>query len=81
MKTATIERYHVYGTPRHNLRLTYRGKTVRWRDGIAEVWADAPHYGVESIDAFRAHAKRQGFTHVRIAGDWSKSAKPSGGKL
>lgn len=24
-KTATIERYHLYGTPRYELRVTYRG--------------------------------------------------------
>lgn len=91
-KTATIERYQVYGTPRYELRVTYRGRTLRWRgEGMSDVWAIVQndpiwthHRGQRiSSDVYtcRVHAERMGFTHVRIAGDWDKRTKPAGGKL
>lgn len=82
-KTATIDRYHCWGTPRHHLRVAYMGRTLQWRDtsspGLSFAYADMVDYGAESIEAAKAHAKRQGFTHVRFTGDWS--VKPRGGKL
>jgi hypothetical protein len=27
------------------------------------------------------HAENQGFTHVRIVGDWTHSTKPAGGSI
>ena len=86
-KTATIERYHCYGTVNHHLRVYYRGKTLKWanRDPegyyLGESWADMVDYGQESIDAARQHAKRQGFSHVKFTGEWSHARKPKGGKL
>ena len=84
-RTATIERYHCYGTPRHHLRVTYRGRVLRWRDasspGLCFAMADAPDWGAESLQAMKAHARRHGFTHVRIVGDWSGRTKPRGGSL
>ena len=80
-KTATIERYHIFGTMRHGIRALYRGVTLRWHEKGYSVRADAPYYGTESSDAMRQHAKRLGFTHCRFIGDWSKAAKPRGGAL
>jgi hypothetical protein len=85
-KTVTLERYHCYGTPRHHIRLTYRGVTLHWWEqtdtGPASVYADAAdHHDSWQIAAMRATAKKQGFTHLRIAGDWSQRAKVSGGAL
>jgi hypothetical protein len=36
-------------------------------------------YGQESIEAAKSHARKQGFTHIRFAGEWRN--KPRGGKL
>ena len=85
-RTVTLERYHCYGTPRHHLRLTYRGRTLHWWDqtdtGPASVYADAcDFHQQDQIDAMRATAKRQGFTHLRVVGDWSRRNKPRGGIL
>jgi len=82
VKTATIERYHVFGTMRHNIRVTYRGNVLTWvtSDPWTRHYADASFYGQESIDAMRQHAKRAGFSHVRFVGDWDKWTKPKGGK-
>ena len=82
MKTATIERYHIYGTMNHGLCVTYRGRVLHWTEnGGYSVYADAPDWGQESIDAMRKHALNHGFTHCRFVGDWSKARKPVGGKL
>lgn len=81
VRTATIERYHRFGTPRHHLRVIYRGRVLWWRDGAGSAIADAPDYGAESLAAMREHARKHGFTHVRIAGDWQGRTKPKGGKL
>lgn len=84
-RTATIERYHCYGTPRLHLRVTYQGRVLRWRDasspGLSFAMADAEDRGAETLDAMRAHARRHGFTHVRIVGDWFGRTKPRGGSL
>lgn len=88
MKTATIERHRLYGTHRYQLHVTYRGHTLNWRDGSAWVFAivqddpaGAPAGMPEDVRIAREHAKRQGFTHVKIAGDWDRRTKPKGGKL
>ena len=78
-RTATIERYHLFGTPYDNIRVTYRGYTLCWRKDIYHVFAHARYYGHESIDAMKQHARRQGFTHVRFVG-WTTD-KPKDGKL
>lgn len=86
-RTATIERYHCYGTPHHWLNVHYRGKVLNWathrEDGSYEgqAYADARHDGPDVMEAMRQHAKRKGFTHVRIVGDWAGFTKPKGGKL
>jgi hypothetical protein len=89
--TATIERYHVWGTHRHELRVMHRGRVVSWYEGLTHVLAivqDDPTQARDvgwlvstDVHACRLHAKRQGFTHVRFAGDWSKRTKPKDGKL
>lgn len=79
IKTATIERYHVWGTSHHHLRVTYKGKTLNWWKDGAHVYADMLDYGNESIDACMEHAKRQGFNRVRFVGDWRNP--PNGGML
>lgn len=80
--TATIERYHCYGTRHHHLRVTYRGKTLQWSEGLTSAWADMVDYGQESIDAAKGHARKQGFTHCRFVGDWTNYRSPQrGGKL
>lgn len=91
-RTATIERYHVHGTMRYELRVTYRSETLWWNardNGVSRTfyaivqdcplkgWGDIP----DDVQACRDHAKRHGFTHVRIIGDWSKRTKPKGGAL
>lgn len=80
MKTATIERYHVWGTPRHNIRVTYRGKTLNHWEGLTHSYADMPD-SPEAREHCKAYALRQGFDMVRYVGDWSKTTKPKGGKL
>jgi hypothetical protein len=86
-RTATIERYHCFGTPHHWLQVHYRGKVLNWSarrpDGSYEgqTYADARHDGDDVLAAMRAHAKRMGFTHVRITGDWQGRTKPNGGAL
>jgi hypothetical protein len=85
-QTITLERYHCYGTPRHHLRLTYRGRTLHWWEqtdtGPASVYADAADlHAPDQIDAMRAMAKRHGFSHLRITGDWSRRDKPRGGLI
>lgn len=74
MKTATIERYHCYGTPNHHIRVTYRGNVLRWRDsaspGLSFAMADTVDRGSETIGAMIEHARRHGFTHARFTGDW-----------
>lgn len=87
-KTATIERYHVYGTSRYELRVTYRGRVIRWQEGMTTCMAILQDYPARDCDGqpvdvnmARLHAMRQGFTHVRIAGDWTKRTKPAGGAV
>ena len=80
-RTALIERFHYYGTPRYGFVVSYRGATVRWREGNADVWAQTAFDDAEAMEYSRKHAKAQGFTHCRIAGDWSGRTKPKGGKL
>ena len=72
VKTATIERYHVYGTHWYSLSLRYRGLPI----GKDEI-----HIGASDIEALRARARSHGFTHVKYAGDWAKKTKPRNGKL
>ena len=85
MKTATIERWHCYGTPNHHLYVTYKGRPLQWRDpnfpGLSFAFAVMVDYGAESIEACKAHARRMGFTHVRFAGEWNLNNMPRGGKL
>ena len=86
-RTATIERYHCYGTSNHHLRTLYRGNVLDWAayrpDGSYEgyAYADARHDGNDVLQAMRDRAKCLGFTHVRIAGDWQGCTKPKGGAL
>lgn len=73
MKTATLERYAIFGTSRHMQRLTYRGKLVSWPiEGQGRACASAPCYGHETIAAMMRHAFNAGFTHVRFVGDWKR---------
>jgi len=53
MKTATIERYHLYGTMRHMICARYRGDILFWWTNGHRVFADAPFYGQDSIDAMK----------------------------
>lgn len=73
MKTATLERFAVFGTSRHLQRLTYRGKTLNWRiDGQGAAYAQAPCRGQETLAAMLATARRAGFDRVKFAGDWDR---------
>jgi beta-mannanase len=84
-RTATVTRYHCYGTPQHHLSVSYRGETLRWATHdpqgyyTGNAYADMVDYGQESIEAAKDHARKQGFTHIRFAGEWR--TKPRGGKL
>lgn len=81
-KTATIERFHMYGTPRYCLHLLYRGSVVQWSEGNGVTgYAQTAYDDAEALQAMRDTARRFGFTHVRIAGDWQGRTKPKGGKL
>lgn len=83
-QTATIERYHCFGTPRYHLRATSRGRVLTWRDadspGLSFAYAIAEDRGAETLAAMKARAKRHGFTHCRIVGEWV-GERPRGGKL
>lgn len=88
MKTASIERYQMWGTPRHHARAMYRGKTIRYvsSEGGRPVFVilDAPHWFGLDHDALMAEWRTRlhalGFTHIRFVGDWGNTA-PKGGKL
>jgi hypothetical protein len=91
-KTATIERYHCYGTPNHHVAAYYRGKRVSYSDYSGGYWngvvvLDAVHtFGVAQqslLHNWRQRLKGLGFTHWRFVGDWGPSGlnKPQDGKL
>jgi hypothetical protein len=80
-RTATIERYHLYGTSRMVVRLMYRGSTVNWHEGLNHVFAQAAFDDAEAIEQMKTYARKQGFTHVKYEGDWTNRTKPAGGKL
>lgn len=80
-RTATIERYHVWGTPHYCLGLFYRGEELTPKvspGSLLAEWIPADDAGRERL---RTLAKAQGFTHVRFTGDWSWPFPPRGGKL
>ena len=80
-KTATIERYPVFGTWRYELRLMYRGRVVNyWTAGYAR-FLIVQHLEPSDITAARGIAKTHNFTHVKFTGDWDRMTKPRGGKL
>ena len=81
MQTATIFRSHIYGTPRYELIVMYRGRPLNWYENTTHVFAYVQEGYPDSIDIAKGHARAQGFTHVRFAGDWDKRTKPRGGKL
>ena len=80
-KTATIERYHIFGTMRHMIRVTYRGRPLTWWENGYSVHAHCEHHGPTEVEYMRDHARRHGFTHARIVGDWDHRTKPTGGAL
>lgn len=72
MKTATIERYHVWGTPNHCVALWYRGEELTpLEDGstVRRQWIPDDVQGVERL---RQVAINLGFTHVRYTGEWGR---------
>lgn len=84
-KTASIERYHVWGTPNYCLSMFYRTDEMTPRDPASfpghralPAWIPDDATGIERM---RVHAKANGFTHVRFVGDWERRVKPSGGKI
>lgn len=81
VRTATIERFAMWGTGRATLRVMYRGVPLSWRDGCGYAVALATDTGDDVREAMRQHARNQGFTHVRYVGDWPGATKPKGGKL
>lgn len=84
-KTATIERYHVYGTrDSYMARVMYRGRVLsHWQSG----YCSAAHFPApggfpyEWEEIARNHAKRHGCTHVRFIGNFQGVRKPRGGRL
>jgi hypothetical protein len=80
-KTAIITRYHVWGTWRHALQVSYRVRILSyWKNGYPQFLGGLEDTQNE-IDRLCTIAKEQGFTHVRFAGDWSKSSQPKNRKL
>lgn len=85
-RTATIERYPVLGTSRDCVALWYRGEELTPRElghgglphRVLTRWIPADAEGVAEL---RAHAKKQGFTHVRFEGWSTKETTPKGGAL
>lgn len=76
MKTATLERYHVWGTPNHCLALFYRNEELTPRENPAlpghralPAWIRDDDAGIAQLVS---HARSLGFTHVKFEGDWSK---------
>lgn len=81
-RTATIERFSMWGTGRATLRVMYQGDVLRWSEGAGvTAMAQATDYGDDVREAMRQRARNQGFTHVRYVGDWTGATKPKGGKL
>jgi hypothetical protein len=82
-RTATIERYHVFGTRHYCLSLIYRGRDLTpCFDSLHRVPVMVPD-DAEGILRMQRIAKAQGFTHCRFTGDWDRygRTKPRGGKL
>lgn len=75
MKTATIQRYPIFGTPYYSLNMLYRGFTV---------WQEVDKWGIrEPMKELTRIASLQenGFTHFRFTGDWDGRTKPRNGKI
>lgn len=75
MKTATIDLYHVWGTPHNCVALFYRGEELTpWESPTCPLpqWIPADENGIERL---RQVARKQGFTHVRFTGVWTKKPK------
>jgi hypothetical protein len=80
-KTATIERYHVYGTPNYCVALFYQGRELTPKESPRSVlhrWIPGDSEGVTELTALAA---RLGFTHVRYVGNWERQTKPRDGEL
>ncbi len=70
-KTATIERYHMYGTRHYSLKMTYKGYT----------WHEVTDHGNDSTEKLLTLARNRGFTHVKFVGNWDRRTKPKNGSL
>ncbi len=84
-RTAVISRVHMYGTHRYYLSLMHRGYQIGPREPqlLPGHWApfELVQDDAAGMQRMRDHAKRLGFTHVRIAGDWQGRTVPKGGAL
>lgn len=80
-ETATIERYHVRGTPHYCLAVSYRGKDFTPAVSSGSVLQEWIPGDADGVARCREAAKRCGFTHVKFTGDWDRMTKPRGGKL
>jgi len=81
MKTATIERYHVWGTPNHCFAMFYRENELTPTHSPTcptPQWIPDDEQG--RVRLLRL-AHMRGFTHIRYAGDWDKRTKPHGGLI
>lgn len=80
--TITIVRYHVIGTPHYCLAMFHRNDewTPRESPGMRSQARYIPDDDAGMAE-LKACAKKLGFTHYRIDGDWARRTKPRGGKL
>jgi len=73
MKTAIIERYHVFGTPNHEFHVLYRGRHI---GGDRAYFPDT----LQCLTMAQIFAKNRGFTHWRLV-DASNRYSVKKGKL
>jgi hypothetical protein len=76
-KTASIERYHVWGTPHYCLALVYRGKDYTPHESptcpIPRMIPD----DADGIAKLKRVARAWGFSHVQFTGDWDRMKRPA----
>lgn len=80
-KTVTVERYPIFGTPRHMLHLMRGGKALRNIIQGRIEYLEVLDMGADSMKEILIKAHKMGFTHVKYDGVWPKQSKPKGGKI
>lgn len=87
-RTVTLERRAVQGTGLMIIEMHFMGRIVQVEGvgyacfkgktgNLIQILNDK----VFTLAKLRSEAIAQGFTHMRVVGDWTNAVKPKGGKL